>query len=69
MNYSKQLLESQVVSDYLRAKPRNKIATDNKTSAGNVSNILKEWKKRIGIPNVEELREFVCICQKIRHNN
>ena len=64
MRHSKQLLESQVVSDYLKAKPRNKIAVDNRTSAGNVSNILKDWKKRIGIPNVEELREFVVAVKK-----
>ena len=57
-------MESQVVSDYLKAKPRNKIAVDNRTSAGNVSNILKDWKKRIGIPNVEELREFVVAVKK-----
>jgi predicted nucleic acid-binding Zn-ribbon protein len=53
-----------VVQDYLGGKPRNQIAKDRNTSTGNVSNIVDSWKKRVGIPNVDELREFVVLVRK-----
>jgi hypothetical protein len=53
-----------VVKDYLGGKPRNQIAKDRNTSTGNVSNIVNAWKKRVGIPYVDELREFVVFLRK-----
>ncbi len=46
MFYSKDILASQVIQDYLHGKTRNQIANDNSTSTGNVSSITKEWKQR-----------------------
>lgn len=53
-----------IVQDYLGGKPRNQIAKDRNTSTGNVSNIVDAWKKRVGIPYVDELREFVVFLKK-----
>jgi hypothetical protein len=53
-----------VVQDYLGGKPRNQIAKDRNTSTGNVSNIVEAWKKRVMVPNVEELRDFVVLLRK-----
>src|SRR5919112_69802 len=59
MFYQKDILESQVIRDYLNGKTRNQIAIDNNTSPGNVSNITNEWKRRIGKSDGEEIRDFV----------
>jgi hypothetical protein len=64
MKRHNQFLVSMVVQDYLGGKPRNQIAKDRKTSTGNVSNIVDAWKKRVGIPYVDELREFVIFLRK-----
>jgi hypothetical protein len=53
-----------VIQDYLVGKPRNQISKDRNTSTGNVSNIVEAWKKRTGITNVEELRDFVVFLRK-----
>jgi hypothetical protein len=69
MTIQKQFLVSMVVQDYLGGKPRNQIAKDRNTSTGNVSNIVEAWKKSVGIPNVDELRDFCCFVKKIRNIN
>jgi hypothetical protein len=46
-NRQKPFLKSKVIHDYLNEDPRNKIADDNDTSTGNVSNIVGSWKKGI----------------------
>ena len=38
--------------------------TRNNTSTGNVSNITNEWKKKIGKPEAEQIREFVVLVKK-----
>jgi hypothetical protein len=58
MSNSKELLEASVIRDYLKGNTRKQIAMDNSTSTGNVSNITNEWKKRIGKPEAESIREF-----------
>ena len=64
MRMSKELLESLVIRDYLSGKTREQIALDNKTSTGNVSNITNEWKKKIGKPEAEQIRQFVVLVKK-----
>lgn len=64
MRNSRELLESLVIRDYLSGKTREQIALDNKTSTGNVSNITKEWKNKIGKLDAEQLREFVVLVKK-----
>ena len=59
MVHKKEISESRVIWDYLNGKTREQIANDNNTSTGNVSNITNEWKRRIGKPEAEEIRDFV----------
>jgi hypothetical protein len=64
MFHPKEILESLVIQDYLNGKTRNQIAKDNNTSPGNVSNITNEWRRRIGISDGEEIRDFVKLVRK-----
>ena len=64
MFHPKEILESQVIQDYLNGKTRNQIARDNNTSTGNVSNITNEWMRRIGRSDGEEIRDFVKLVRK-----
>ncbi len=64
MFHPKEILESQVIQDYLNGKTRKQIAIDNNTSTGNVSNITNEWKRRIGISDGEEIRDFAKTVKK-----
>ena len=64
MFHPKEILESQVIKDYLNGKTRNQIAKDNNTSTGNVSNITNEWMRRIGRSDGEEIRDFVKLVRK-----
>jgi hypothetical protein len=57
MKHAQELLESMVIRDYLAGNTREQIATDNKTSTGNVSSITSEWAKRIGKRDAKEIRE------------
>ncbi len=51
--------QSLVIQGYLQGKLRDKISKEIGMSTGTVSNIVKDWKNRIGIPVAEELRNFV----------
>ncbi len=62
--YNKEFLESLVIQDYLRGKTREQIAKDNNNSTRNVSNITKEWKKKIGNEDAETIRDFVVMIKK-----
>jgi hypothetical protein len=53
-----------VIQAYLNGKSRDDIAKETGISTGKVSNIIKEWKNKIGIPNVEELRDFTIAVKK-----
>jgi hypothetical protein len=57
-------LTSLVIQGYLNGKSRDQIAKEVGISTGTASNILKDWKLRIGIPNIEELREFAILVKK-----
>ena len=48
-------LKSLVIQEYLNGKSRDQIVKEVGISTGKVSNTIKDWKLRIGIPNVEEL--------------
>ncbi len=64
MSYSKEILKSRVIQDYLNGKTRNQIAIDNSTSTGNASNITNEWKQRIGKPESDDICDFVVVVRK-----
>ncbi len=53
-----------MIQGYLNGKSRDQIAKETGISTGKVSNIIKEWKRRIGIPNVEDLRNFATDVKK-----
>ncbi len=54
----------QVIQRYLNGKTRDSISSDLGISAGGVSNTIKEWKMRIGVPEIEELRDFATTVKK-----
>ena len=53
-----------MIQSYLNGKSRDQIAKEMGISAGKVSNIIKDWKSGVEIPNVEELREFAITVKK-----
>ena len=53
-----------MIQGYLNGKSRDQISKETGISTGKVSNVIKEWKSKIDIPNVEELRDFVTEVKK-----
>ncbi len=53
-----------MIQGYLIGKSRDQIAKETGISTGKVSNVIKEWKSRIDIPNVEEVRDFATEVKK-----
>ncbi len=59
-----QYVKSLVIQGYLNGKTRDQIALDAGISAGMASSIIKDWKKRTGAPNIEEMRDFSITVRK-----
>jgi len=53
-----QNVKSIVIREYLNGTSRDKIAQIAGISAGTASNIIKDWKDGINMPNVEQVRDF-----------
>ncbi len=53
-----------VIQGYLNGKTRDLISKQIGISAGGVSNTIKEWKMRIGVPEIEALRDFAITVKK-----
>ncbi len=53
-----QNVKSIVIKKYLNGTSRDKIAQIADISAGTASNIIKDWKYGINMPNVEQVRDF-----------
>ncbi|MER5175181.1 MAG: hypothetical protein ABJB76_01700 [Candidatus Nitrosocosmicus sp.] len=64
MTYSSSTINHLVIQGYLNGKSRDKISKEIGISTGKISNVIKEWKRRIDIPNVEELRDFATEVKK-----
>ena len=47
-----------IVHRWLQGDQRDKIASDMQIGTGTVSTIILEWKKNIGIPDADTLRQF-----------
>ena len=47
-----------VVHRWLQGDQRDKIASDMQIGTGTVSTVILEWKKNIGIPDADTLRQF-----------
>ncbi len=61
---SNKSIKALVIQGYLHGKSRDQIARDVGISGGKVSEIIKEWARAIGEPNVEEIRDFAVILNK-----
>jgi hypothetical protein len=57
-------VKSLVIRGYLNGKTRDQIALDAGISAGRASSIIKDWKKGIDMPNIEEVRYFSITVRK-----
>jgi len=51
-------IKSRVIDAWIRGKTRDKIAPEFNTSTGTVSNIIEQWKNRIGGFDANNLREL-----------
>jgi hypothetical protein len=60
----KEVLKSQVIIDYFNGKTRDEIATQNNTSTGNVSHILRNFEVKVGKLSVDETIEFARMVRK-----
>jgi hypothetical protein len=56
--------KNSVVRGYLNGKSFDQLANENAISKGNVFNIIKDWKSRIEVPDIDELREFSILLRK-----
>jgi hypothetical protein len=59
-----QSIKSLAIQGYLNGKTRDQIALDVGISTGRASSIIKDWKKGIGAPNIEEVRDFSITVRK-----
>lgn len=50
--------KNNVVHRWLQGDQRDKIANDTQLGTGTVSGIILEWKKNIGMPDADTLREL-----------
>jgi orotate phosphoribosyltransferase-like protein len=55
-----------VIQEYLKGKTHNQIANETRISKGKVQYLVDNWKKNIGLPNIEEIRDFVVMVRKSR---
>ena len=53
-----------VIKGYLNGKSFDEISNENNISKGSVYNIINTWTAQIGIPDIDELREFSVIVRK-----
>ncbi len=53
-----------VIQEYLKGKTMNQIAKETGISKGKVHYLIGNWKNGIGIPNIEEVRDFVVMVRK-----
>ncbi len=53
-----------VIQEYLKGRTLNQIANETGISKGKVHYLIDNWKNRIGIPNIEEVRDFVVTVRK-----
>jgi predicted nucleic acid-binding Zn-ribbon protein len=58
-------IKSSVIQQWLQGKTRDSIAMDTGLSAGAVTNIINEWRRGLGYPLADELRELATTFKKI----
>ncbi|MDQ3970891.1 MAG: hypothetical protein M3227_04300 [Thermoproteota archaeon] len=58
-------IKSAAIQQWLQGKARDLIAIDTGLSSGAVTNIINEWRKGLGYPLADELRELATTFKKI----
>ncbi|MBA3284333.1 MAG: hypothetical protein H0U27_04650, partial [Nitrosopumilus sp.] len=56
--------DSIVIQEYLKGKTLNQIANETGISKGKVHYLIGNWKNKMGMPNIEEVRDFVVTVRK-----
>lgn len=54
-----QYAKSQIIGDWLSGRRRSEISTRYGISTGAISNVVEEWRSRLGRSELDSLREFV----------
>jgi hypothetical protein len=49
---------NQVIREWLAGEPRDKIASDTELAAGTVTNIVRDWRHKLGYPTADALRQL-----------
>jgi hypothetical protein len=58
-------IKTLVIQQWLQGKPRNDIAAENGVSSGAVTNIVNEWRLKLGLAAADELRELAVTMKKV----
>ena len=53
-----------VIREYLKGKTLNQIANETGISKGKVHYLIVNWKNNLGIPNIDEVRDFAVTIRK-----
>jgi hypothetical protein len=57
--------KSLVIQQWLRGMQRDVIARNNGLSAGTVTNTVNQWRRGLGVPTADELRELATSFRKV----
>jgi hypothetical protein len=57
-----------IIKKWLSGEQRDKIASDMTIGAGTVTNIISQWKEKIGIPTADTLRELATELKRLNIN-
>ena len=49
---------NQVIREWLAGEPRDKIASDTQLAAGTITNIVRDWKHKLGYPVADAVRQL-----------
>src|SRR5215467_14306716 len=58
-------IKTLVIQQWLQGRPRNDIAAENGISSGAVTNIVNEWRRKLGFAAADELRELAVTMRKV----
>jgi len=58
-------VKSAVIQQWLQGKTRDSIGKDTGLSTGALTNIINEWRRGLGFPLADELRELAITFKKI----
>ena len=52
------VVRESIIKGYLNGKSYDEIAYENDVAKGSVSNVINEWIDKLGIPDIDEIRDF-----------